>query len=95
MSNDKNINSLEEQRRRKAESFRLNISDNYDEDGENTSSEPEEISSYSGEDVKHQIARESKRSLKRMRKEEKRENNCRSRLKNQVDNMELKRPATE
>ena len=33
MSNDNNFNSLEEQRRRKAESFRLNISDNYDDDG--------------------------------------------------------------
>ena len=84
MSNDNNFNSLEEQRRRKAESFRLNISDNYDDDGVRGSSEPEEISSYSGEDVKHQIARESKRSLKKIRKEEKRELKARNRRNRRV-----------
>ena len=84
MSNDNNFNSLEEQRRRKADSFRLNISENYDEDGELGSSEPEEISSYSGEDIKHRIARESKRSLKKMRKEEKRELKARNRRNRRV-----------
>ena len=84
MNNDNNFNSLEEQRRRKAESFRLNIGDNYDDDGVSGNSEPEEISSYSGEDVKHQIARESKRSLKRIRKEEKRELKARNRRNRRV-----------
>ena len=84
MSNDNNFNSLEEQRRRKADSFRLNISENYDEDGELGSSEPEEISSYSGEDIKHRIARESKRSLKKMHKEEKRELKARNRRNRRV-----------
>lgn len=65
MSTDNNNHGLEEQRRRKAENFKLNIRDNYDDDGTSYgSSEPEEISSYSGEEVKDQIARESKRSLK-------------------------------
>ncbi|MBR1481917.1 MAG: endolytic transglycosylase MltG [Ruminococcus sp.] len=85
MSNDNNNNSLEEQRRRKAESFRLNIRDDYDDDGESGAhNEPEEISSYSGEDVKDQIARESKRSLKRKRKEEKRELRARNRRNRRV-----------
>ena len=71
MSNDNNINSnsLEEQRRRKADNFRLRIQDDYDDVGESGfNDEPEEISSYSGEDVKDQIARESRRSLKRKMK---------------------------
>ena len=53
MSTDNNNHGLEEQRRRKAENFKLNIRDNYDDDGTSYgSSEPEEISSYSGEDLK-------------------------------------------
>ena len=45
MNNDNNINSLEEQRRRKADNFRLRIQDDYDDEGESGySDEPEEIS---------------------------------------------------
>ena len=85
MNNDNNINSLEEQRRRKADNFRLRIQDDYDDEGESGySDEPEEISSYSGEDVKDQIARESKRSLKRKMKEEKRELRARNRRNRRI-----------
>ena len=35
--------NLEQQRRRKAESFHLNIRDNYDDDGENGYSESDEL----------------------------------------------------
>ncbi len=62
--------SYEEQRRRRAENFRLNISDSYDSDNP-SDREPEEINSYSGQDVKEQIARESKKSLKKRNREQK------------------------
>ncbi len=66
--------NLEEQRRRKAENFRLNIQDDYDVDGtERFYDDSSELTSYSGEDVKEQIERESKKSLKRKRRAEKRE----------------------
>ena len=85
MNNDNNFNSLEEQRRRKADNFRLRIQDDYDDPGaDGYSDQPEEISSYSGEDVKDQIARESKRSLKRKMKEEKRELRARNRRNRRV-----------
>ena len=67
-----NGQSFKEQRRRKAENFRLNISDNYDA-VDSYDREPEEINSYSGQDVKEQIARESKKSLKKRRKQQKKE----------------------
>ena len=84
MSNDNQFSDLEEQRRKKADGFQLNIRDDYDEAGDSTSGEPEEISSYSGEDVKVQIARESKRSLKKKRKEEKRELKARNRRNRRI-----------
>ena len=86
MSNDKNNYGLEEQRRKKAENFKLNIRDNYDDDGSETggSAGPEEISSYSGEEVKDQIARESKKSLKKRQKAEKRELKARNRRNRRV-----------
>lgn len=85
MSNENNRPSLEEQRRRRAESFRLNIRDNYDEFGENNSTgEREEISSYSGEDVKVQIARESKRSLKKKQKAEKKDLKARNKRNRRI-----------
>lgn len=85
-NNDNNINDFEEQRRRKAENFRLNIRDNYDDDGFSYSgaSEPEEISSYSGEAVKDQIARESKRELKKKQKAEKKELKTRNRRNRRI-----------
>lgn len=71
MSNDFNTPNLDEQRRRKAENFTLNIGD--DSAVNSGSGSAEEITSYSGQDVKEQIARESKRSLKKKKKAEKRE----------------------
>ncbi len=76
MSLENNNNSrrnLEEQRRMKAESFHLNIQDNYDDEGGYGYDEPEELNSYSGQDVKEQIARESKNALKKRKKAEKKE----------------------
>lgn len=64
-------NNLEQQRRRRAENFHLNISDNYDDDGENNYSRSEELNSYSGQDVKDKIAKQSKNALKRKRKPKK------------------------
>lgn len=74
MSLDNNFtqSNLEEQRRRKAESFHLNIRDNYDDDG-NGYSESDELNSYSGQDVKDEIARQSKNALKKKKKEKKKE----------------------
>lgn len=69
MSLDNNFtnNNFEEQRRRRAENFRLNIQDDYE------SAESDELNSYSGQDVKDEIARQSKNALKRKRKAEKKE----------------------
>lgn len=64
--------ALEEQRRRRAEQFRLNIdesSENFDDPY--TDDEPSELNSYSGQDVKEQIERNSKNALKKKKKEEK------------------------
>ena len=64
---------LEEQRRKKVKNFKLNIqNDIYDEPAvldENV--EPEELTSYSGEDVKQKMAKDSKHALKKKKKEEK------------------------
>lgn len=68
---DNEQRDFEQQRRRKAESFHLSISDNYDDNS--ADAQPEEINSYSGQDVKKQIAKESKKSLKKRRREQKRE----------------------
>ena len=40
MSNDNQFSDLEEQRRKKADGFQLNIRDDYDEAGDSTSGEP-------------------------------------------------------
>lgn len=71
VDNYNNPSSLEEQRRRRAENFRLNIQDSYDDVPEYD--EPSELNSYSGQDVKAQIERESKKSLKRKKKADKKE----------------------
>ena len=83
MSND-TYQEFEEQRRKKAENFKLNIRDDGDYPDAPPVSEPEEISSYSGEDVKDQIARESKKSLKRRNKEKKRELRARNRRNRRI-----------
>ena len=64
------IERLEAQRRRKAENFHLHIQED-DEEYENY--EPDEINSYSGQDVKEQIARESKQALRQREKAQKKE----------------------
>lgn len=75
MSLDNNFtgNNFEEQRRRKADNFQLNIRDSYEDGGINSFSESDELNSYSGEDVKEEIARQSKNALKKKKKAEKKE----------------------
>lgn len=70
MSNDFNSSNLDEQKRRKAENFKLNIRDTGSADYPQADS-AEEINSYSGQDVKEQIAKESKRSLKKKKRKRK------------------------
>lgn len=55
--------------RQKAKSFTLNIQDDiYDESAKAENNEPEELNSYSGEDVKEQMAKNSKQALKKKKK---------------------------
>lgn len=85
MSFDNNSRkNLEEQRRRRAESFHLNINDNYDDDGASYNDGPAEINSYSGQDVKDQIARESKNALKKKKKAEKKERKAKDKRNRRV-----------
>ena len=64
---------LNAQRRRRAENFKLNIDESEYEDDNFVKSEdePSNLNSYSGQDVKKQMARESKQVLKQKKKEEK------------------------
>ena len=70
---DETEKMIEEQRRKKVEQFRLNIDEsNFDENGEKFSyDEQPELNSYSGQDVKERMARDSKQVLKQRKKEEK------------------------
>ena len=77
-NNNNNRHSIESRRRQRAENFRLNIADGYESE-EYVDREPEEINSYSGQDVKEQIARESQKSLKKRKKEQKKELKARNR----------------
>lgn len=70
--NNDNKTEFELQRRRKADNFHLNIQDDFVASSERQNSF-DELNSYSGQDVKEQIARNSKKSLKRKKREEKRE----------------------
>lgn len=72
-NNNNSSRNIDEQRRMKAESFRLNIQDNYDDDSALEYDEPEELNSYSGQDVKEQIAKDSENALKKRKKAEKKE----------------------
>lgn len=64
---------LSEQRRRRAEGFRLNIEEqDYDNDASFEQSGPAELNSYSGQDVREKMARDSRHALKKKKKEEKR-----------------------
>lgn len=66
---DNNIQSLEEKRRQKARNFTLNIQDEiFDESASEINTEPQELNSYSGEDVKAQMAKDSKQALKKKKK---------------------------
>ena len=73
--NDKSPLSFDEKRRQKAENFHLNIVE--DTGAENK--EPEEINSYSGQDVKKQIERESMKNEKKRIRQQKREKKKRNR----------------
>ena len=85
MSFDNNSRkNFDEQRKRRAENFRLNISDNYDDDGASQNNEPAEINSYSGQDVKEQSARESKNALKKKKKVEKKERKAKDKRNSRV-----------
>ena len=69
MNEENNIQNLEEKRRQKAKSFTLNIQDDiYDESAKTENNEPEELNSYSGEDVKEQMEKNSKQALKKKKK---------------------------
>ena len=67
------LEQLENSRREKANNFKLNIQEYYSDepDTEEYYDEPEELTSYSGEEVKEQMARDSKHALKKKKKEEK------------------------
>ena len=73
--NDKNPISFDEKRRQKAENFHLNIV----EDADAGNAVPEEINSYSGQDVRKQIERESLKSEKKRIRQQKREKKKRNR----------------
>lgn len=71
-NNEYTTQSLDEQRRKKAENFRLHISeDDYGVDS--ASGEAEELNSYSGQEARDEIARKSKTALKKLKKEKKKE----------------------
>lgn len=71
-NNEYTTQSLDEQRRKKAENFHLHISE--DDYGFDTlPSETDELNSYSGEEAREEIARKSKTALKKMKKEKKKE----------------------
>ena len=85
LDNNNSHRNLEEQRKRRAENFQLNIQDNYDDEGLNSyNSEPAELNSYSGQDVKEQIARESKNALKKKKKAEKKERKAKDKRNRRV-----------
>lgn len=85
LDNNNSRRNLEEQRRRRAESFQLNIQDNYDDDSLSSyNSESAELNSYSGQDVKEQIARESKNALKKKKRVEKKERKAKNKRNRRV-----------
>ena len=61
--------SFDEIRRQKAENFHLNITDGTQKEDK----PPQEINSYSGQDVKEQIARESMKSERKRQRQQKRD----------------------
>ncbi len=80
-----NNRNIEAQRRKRAENFRLNIQDNFDDaSDDNGYSEPSEINSYSGEEAREKIARDSKNALKRKKKEEKKERKAKNKPNRRV-----------
>lgn len=71
---DNNEQDFELQRRRKAEEFKLKIdSDNFDEFDDESLVEESELNSYSGQDVKAKIERDSKHAMKKRKKAKKKE----------------------
>ena len=66
---------VSEQRRRKAEQFKLNINVDINSETEKATDvmEESELNSYSGQDVKEQMAKESRHALRKKRREQKKE----------------------
>ncbi len=82
---NQNDRNLEAQRRKRAENFRLNIQDDFDDFGDDSGfSEPSDLNSYSGEEVREKIARDSKNALKRKKKEEKKERKAKNKPNRRV-----------
>lgn len=77
---------LENQRREKVNNFKLNIkedtSENYEDDFEED--KPKNLTSYSGEDVKEKMAKNSKKAMKKAVKHEKRQRKKRNRKNKRV-----------
>ena len=80
--NDNDRQQFDEQRRKKAENFHLVIEDKGASDS--SARQPEEIHSFSGQDVKEKIARKSQKSLKKRDREQKRELKKRNRRNRRI-----------
>lgn len=77
--------NLEQQRRRRAEQFRLNIEnaqEDFDFDGSDS-----ELNSYSGEDVREQLERSSRKALKQMKKAEKKARKAKNKRNRRIFNL--------
>lgn len=77
---------LSEQRRRRAENFKLSIDENNFDDTsyEDTFSEPSEINSYSGQEVREQMAKQSRHALKKKKKEMNKEQKAKNKRNRRV-----------
>lgn len=82
---NENEKMLEQQRRRKAEQFRLNIDSSREEPV--FDDDYSELNSYSGEDVKEQIERSSKQALKKMKKAEKKARKAKDKHNRRIFNL--------
>lgn len=76
---------LEEQRRRKAEQFRINFEKSEEE--EYAEDYDSELNSFSGEDVKEQLERSSKKVLKNMKKAEKKARKAKDKHNRRIFNL--------
>lgn len=82
---NKTEKELDEQRRYRAEQFRLNMERNFEEpDPEDSDSE---LNSFSGEDVKEQLERSSKKALKKINKAEKKAQKSKDKRNRRIFNL--------